>query len=60
MTKEQLIRKFGVKFLDALLQYLADEFGKSEQDVVDGIVDKLCDTGGMCKIENYDWMGELS
>ena len=60
MTKSDLIRKFGVKLIDALIQYLADELGHTEQEVVDGIVDKLCDTGEMCKIEDYDWMDELT
>ena len=59
MTKAQLMRHFGVKLLDALIQYLADELGKTDQQVVDGIVDKLCDTAGDCRIEDYDWMDEL-
>ena len=59
MTKSDLIRKFGVKFMDALIQFLADELGKTEQQVVDGIVNKLCGSGEICKIEDYDWMNEL-
>ena len=60
MTKSELIRKFGVKFMDALIQFLADELGKTEQQVVDGIHDKLCGSGEICIIDDYDWMGELS
>jgi len=59
MTKADLIRHFGVKLFDALIQYLADELGKTEQQIVDGIVDKLCDTAGDCRIEDYDWMNKL-
>ena len=59
MTKSELMRKFGMKLIDALIQYLADELGHTEQEVVDGIVDKLCDTAGDCRIEDYDWMEDL-
>lgn len=59
MKKEQLMRKFGVKLIDALIQYIAEQLGKTEQEVVDGIADKLIDTKGNEKISDYDWMKEL-
>ena len=56
MTKSELLRKFGVKFFDALIQYLADELNKTEQEVIDGICNKLLSSGDSCKIDDYDWM----
>jgi len=59
MKKEQLMRRFGIKLIDALIQYIAEQLGKTEQEVVDGIVDKLMDSEGKSKISDYDWIREF-
>jgi len=60
MKKEELMRKFGVKLIDALIQYIAEQLGKTEQEVVDGITNKLIDAEGNEKISDYTWMKELT
>lgn len=60
MKKEILLQRFGVKLIDALIQYIAEQLGKTEQEVVDGIVSKLIDNEGNEKIPDYNWMKELT
>jgi len=60
MKKEQLMQRFGIKLIDAIIQYMAEQFGKTEQEVVDGIANKLIDTEGKEKISDYDWLKELT
>ena len=59
MTKEQLLKKFGIKLIDALIQYLAEQLGKTEQEVIDGIANKLVDNNGNEKILDYNWMFDV-
>lgn len=60
MKKEILLQRFGVKLIDALIQYIAEQLGKTEQEVVDGIASKLIDNEGNEKIPDYNWMKELT
>lgn len=58
MTKASLMRKFGVKLFDALIQYIAEQLDKTEQEIVDGIANKLLLSGDKERILDYDWMNE--
>lgn len=55
MKKNELVRRFGPKLIDAIIQVMAEELNVDEQVLTDKIADRL-DKNNDKYIKDYDWM----